>query len=342
MKSLFLMDVSEIALATMRSDPVWSKIPLPIVYLIEHSSMLWNSPHRREPDRSESRSDPAPSLRDPLGARYLTATPAELTRLHELLNTPPRPATLDAAAHASIVNEVRQIINFTGSHTRLVHTEIINGVVQQAISQYCVHAGLPAWKLVAIQDELRRGTDRSYTFGQITDRGEECFGGLWHLVDGERQALVAFKIRAIPELLSFTQRPIKSVEQLERIYQRGPRGWIHQVPRESELGQWLQQIFGATTLGYFQGFKPLGVFCDAVRRFADAEGISHLLLPRSRRDPGTRPWHIGAFMTFDGERFIWSGDGLRNGFNPTHVTLGIRPHAEILDIQEITPKQAAS
>ena len=230
----------------------------------------------------------------------------------------------------SIVNEVRGLIRFTQNQQRLVHSDVINSIVQRALVRHCIEYGAPRWELIKMEDHLRSGPDRTYTFGQVTDRGQECFGGLWHVRRDGGRALISFRIGVEAALIEARRDIHLPPEQQRLLYQRGPRHWEHQVPRDTDLGQWLTQIFGAATLGYFPQHRPLGVFTDAVRRLADAEGISHLLLPRSRRDPGTKPWHVGAFMRFDGERFVWSGWGLLNGTTPTLLSVAVQPRCEIL------------
>jgi len=267
----------------------------------------------------------------------LTASMLEYAQLFRLLAQPPPRGELDPLMYHSLVNEIRQVVNFAQEHQRLVHTDIINGIVQNALREHCKQQRIDPWELEKIEDGKRKGTDRTYTFGQITDRGEACFAGLWHIRRTFGRGLVQFKIAAVPELIDAIQIRLHQLpnEESRRMYQRGPKSWQHQVPVDSELGRWIEQIFGTRTLGYYNGLPPLGVFTDAIRRFADAERLSHLLLPRSRREPGTNPWHIGAFMQFDGEQFVWSGYCISARGIPLKLTLGIRPHCEILGLKPL-------
>lgn len=296
--------------------------------------MIWQNPNSPNSPLPEPRDSFDSRIRSAAGApRLLHASPAEYETLNRLLAAPPPRGSLSAESYGSIITEVRQLVQFIQTQQRVVHTDIINGIVQQALVQHCLENGLARWDLVKMEDHLRSGTDRTYTFGQVTDRDQECFGGLWQVRENSRKALMNFRIGVVTELIEARRETNLPSQDLSLIYQRGPRSWEHQVPRDSELGVWLTSIFGAKTLGYFPQHRPLGVFTDAVRRFADAEGITHLLLPRSRRDPGTKPWHVGAFMRFDGEQFVWSGWGLLDGASPILLTLGIRPHCEILGVR---------
>lgn len=265
----------------------------------------------------------------------LGASPEEFRGLYSLLQNPPAPDVLSPAQHRMLLNELTQAVMFCLRQPRSVHTEIINGIVQRALDGMPRIPGEPRWELEKIDDRKRTGIDRTYTFGQVTVDKEECFAGIWHVVSQDREALLHFKINAVAELISYERNQRITLSQSNALAQRGARSWQIQVPSSSETGKWIAAIYGSQKIGFLEGYRPLGVFADAIRRFCDEEGISHLLLPRSRRDPGTKPWQIGAFMSFHSERFIWSGWGLDRNQAPIRLYLGIRPYCQILGLRPI-------
>lgn len=265
----------------------------------------------------------------------LGASPEEFRRVYTLLRNPPAPDVLSPAQHRMLLNEVTQAVLFCVRQPRCVHNEIINRIVQRALDNMPPARGEPRWQLEKIDDRKRTGVDRTYTFGQVTVNKEECFAGIWHVVSENREALLHFKINAVAELIGYDRDQRVTHTQLQSLAQRGANSWQIQVPNSSKTGEWITAIYGSSKLGFFEGYRPLGVFADAIRRFCDEEGVSHLLLPRSRRDPGTKPWHIGAFMSFHGDRFVWSGWGLDRNHSPIQLYLGIRPYCEILGLRPL-------
>ena len=51
---------------------------------------------------------------------------------------------------------------------------------------------------------------------------------------------------------------------------------------------------------------------------------------RGRRDPGKQPWHVGSFLTFNGDFFLWNDWALDRKGEPVKVLAKIQPRCTII------------
>lgn len=255
-----------------------------------------------------------------LARDVLDATGAEL--LVRTFNPAPSPENcgLDPDDHSRFLSTNLQLLEICLQEPGLHRPGFVNPLLQAELDRCCQRSGGNHWTLERISEEGRRGTDRRFTFGQVKSKPDDpedpsFFGGSWLAnCDGkERRIVFAIVADAVPgsEFWQTLSEGRGDGERLEAMVRsRGSHPWNLQVPADSPLGVWIEALAGSPNIGQHQGLIPLGVLSEAVRRSVEPRGLTHLLLGPSRRDPPSRSWHTGAFLSRVGDSFDFQWEGL--------------------------------
>ncbi len=293
----------------------------------------------------------AATLLDRSTYRQHQATAKEWADFERTLSRPPtlKSSGLSPAAYHSLLSEVQQITAACIAKPRPKHSDVMNGLLLRTIND---HNPGEECRLVRIDDERRAGKDRCYTFGQVSDGSTPSqFAGSWVALIGNESRRVLFEI--VPEGRVVEVIPVDPQQILRQsvrnLVGRGESPWNIQVKEDSSMGRWLTKLFGTHKIGFIEGYESLGVLSEAVVNACAKEKISHMLLPRGRRDPGTAPWHIGAFLTEKpgsavGSQvtFVWEDlacEHHRQGPRLVHAEVEVRLTCYIMDIMKL-PKVA--
>ena len=234
---------------------------------------------------------------------------------------PPAEASgLGVEDHSRFVSTNLQLVEICLQEPGLHRPGFVNPLLQQELDRCRLRSGGESWSLEHITEEVRRGTDRRFTFGQVKSHPDDpedpsFFGGSWlvHCDGNDRRIVFAIVADAVPgsEFWQLLEEGRGDRDRLEAMVRsRGTHPWNLQVPADSPLGEWIETLAGSPSIGQHQGLIPLGVLSEAVRRSLEPRGLTHLLLGPSRRDPPSRPWHTGAFLSRVGEGFDFQWSGL--------------------------------
>ncbi|MCB0330157.1 MAG: hypothetical protein KDD70_10845 [Bdellovibrionales bacterium] len=247
--------------------------------------------------------------------------------------------------YASFVWETTQLATACISREPAVKTQLVNILVQRALES----AGEPARGFVIdpITDQVRGGAERSRgTFGQVTDVGDKrtSFIGYWPAkreVDGAvtERANAGFKISAtglIAEAVVVTvpESDPRYFRHLARLENRGANAWRTQTSPGTSVDDWIVRVAGNHKIGQREGYDSLGVYSEAVKDALEEMGVTNFLLPRSRREGPSKPWHSARFLEpiVDEGKMIWRGYAFRDNAGErelVHITLPIAIEAEI-------------
>jgi len=226
---------------------------------------------------------------------------AQTAFLRERLLEPPDAvaARMDPAVLDGFLWETCQLVDACIYHGPIHHHDTINRLVQAAIDEDARFAD-EGWMLEPITDGRRADSDRETTFGQVHMGGRSSFVGAWRVLCGERCRLASFVIDAevAPDSIAIEALAGPDAEAIATLVRaRGEQPARVQVPEEAAvLGAWITRLAGSPHVGQRAGYASLGVLGEAVSVAMAGLGLSNLLLPRSRRDPETEPWHTGPFL----------------------------------------------
>lgn len=229
------------------------------------------------------------------------ASTAEWIAFEKKLNNPPtaEESGLTAAVHHQLVSEALQVTAACLAKPRPERSDVMNSLVQRSVDTRLGNGFEQRWDLIRMNDELRGNADRHFIFGQVSGISEHSqFVGSWVIRHGDSAKRVLFDIQPAGVVTDITPVDELSVPlaAIRGLVHRGPAAWEHQVERDSAMGKWLVDLFGSARIGFIKGYDSLGVLSEAVAAVCKENQLSHMLLPRSRRDPGSMPWHIGAFL----------------------------------------------
>ncbi|MFN0057203.1 MAG: hypothetical protein ACKVX7_01990 [Planctomycetota bacterium] len=273
---------------------------------------------------------------------------SEAAELLQIIDAMPRldESGLSAAQSAQFVTNALQCVEYCLLRLPARRPGFINKILQSAVDEYSYEG---SWKIVEINDEGRRGRSRTKTLGQIqrlpgNPNDPSFLGGSWEIRRGAELRRVVFSLesRAVAETLKISDvlpRHLDEARCLQMVTARGPRPWTLQVDAHAPLGQWIARLAGTCNIGQHCGHLALGVFCEAVQRKLESNGLSHFLLGASRRDPPTRPWHTGQYLRRidDGFVFRWTGLALADGARRlVRATTDVEAIARIITVQNLT------
>jgi hypothetical protein len=88
----------------------------------------------------------------------------------------------------------------------------------------------------------------------------------------------------------------------------------------------------------------LGIITDQVLRICQAAGLSHLQLPRSRRDAAEKPWHVGEYLKVswphpDTALMLWEGTAMYKDNTPMQAWARLYVCSSIVKAALLPPHQ---
>ena len=227
------------------------------------------------------------------------ATTAEWATFEKNICSPPslEDSGLTEKSYRQLLAEVQQITMACIAKPRPERSDVMNNLVQRSVDAALNERG--SWNLVPMEDQRRTNGDLRFIFGQVSGVSEHSqFVGAWVIQRGAASKRILFDIVPESKVTKVTpvEEPSVPLHLIKNLVQRGAAPWDVQVEKDSGMGRWLVELFGSSRIGFLKGYESLGVLSEAVVTACQVRQLCHMLLPRSRRDPGTAPWHIGAHL----------------------------------------------